>query len=176
MTTQYSTRLVWGRSDAMERELSQSKARALLRQLEEMQFCKQSGREIWRTAVYCRALAIVGNDPVTAQNAAEIAAQYTPRKTFTESERRQIHAKALRMVAGFTPSSSASQRDAKFAKLGARLDKLRARTTARGFTPSEAKAARQRVFDILRSNQCHDTGLTSSELEQFRLWYSRRDG
>jgi len=177
--TNYTTRLIWERSPEMERALAQSKASALLRQIEEMEFCKRPRSVIWRAAVHARAYAMIAQDRVLAMNAAEIIDRVRSPKRYSAAERRAIHDKALAMVASWTPSSPSSHKkryiktDAKFRKLGALIDKLRMRTTARGCTAQEEKTARDVVFDMLRGNRCRDTGLSPAELEQFRLWYSR---
>jgi hypothetical protein len=87
------------------------------------------------------------------------------------------------LLADYTPPASqparkikTNDRDTQFAKLANRIDKLRARTVAAGFTPAEAREARTKVHDLLRSayEQCPDTGLSRSELERFRIWYGKR--
>src|SRR5262249_12532170 len=94
----YAMRTIWGPSAAMERDLAKSKAHALLTKLEEMQFYKQPRAEIWRTAVHCRALAVIAEDWVAASNAAEIVNRYAPRKRYSLAERLAIHRKAKALL------------------------------------------------------------------------------
>jgi hypothetical protein len=103
----YTTRLVWQRSAVMERELAQSKAHALLKKLEEMQFDRCSHSAIWRTAVIARAYALLAQDRVAAENALSIAGRYAPEKSL--AERRAIHRRAVAVLARLTPSSSRAQ-------------------------------------------------------------------
>jgi len=100
----YTTRLIWERSAGMERDLAQSKARALLEQVEWMEFSKQSRLEIWRAAVHARAYATLAQDQVLASNAAAIIERVRPPKSV--AERRAIHDKAVAVLARLTPSSS----------------------------------------------------------------------
>jgi len=177
----YTTRLIWPTKGRTQYDIdsARSRARNILLRLEEMILFKHPPLAIWRLAIHCRGLALAGDDPVVAQNAREIADRFAPRKRHSLAQRIAIHRKAAAMVANHTPLSPSSQKkrytktDAKFRKLAALIDKLRARTTARGCTAQEAKTARDVVFDMLRGNRCRDTGLSPAELERFRVWYSR---
>jgi len=97
VTDSYTLRFVWERSPGMERDLAQSKAWALLRQIEEMQFDRRPRSLIWRTAVLARAYAVLARDNVLAANAGEIVARTRPPRT--AAERIAIHHKAIRVLA-----------------------------------------------------------------------------
>src|SRR5262245_50665516 len=108
VTNLYTTRLIWptkGRSQ-YDIESARDRARSLQLRLQEMVMFKHAPLDIWRLAVHCKALAIVGDDWVTAQNAREIAERFAPRKRYSRAERRAILDKAVAVLARLTPSSS----------------------------------------------------------------------
>ena len=102
--TAYTVRFVWGRSEGMERDLAESKASALLRQCEEMEFSRRPRAEIWKVAVRAHAFAVLAQDRVLASNAGEIVARVRPPKSV--AERRAIRDKAIAVLARLTPSRS----------------------------------------------------------------------
>jgi hypothetical protein len=108
VTNPYATRLIWptkGRTQ-YDIESARSRARNLQLRLEEMIMFKHAPLDIWRTAVQCRALAIVGDDRVTADNAREIADRFARPKRYSPAQRRAIHDKALAVLARLTPASN----------------------------------------------------------------------
>jgi hypothetical protein len=161
----------------MERATFQSKAHALLREIPEMEIRKQSRIEIWRAAVNARAYAVLADDKVLASNAAEYVARYAPHQKYSAEQRREIHRKALRMVAGFTPAIPSKQRDAKTGATSREelIAKLRQRTVANGCSPNEARAARDLILRLTRGSNDHDTsfGLNAEELARVRAWLKR---
>jgi hypothetical protein len=141
----YTTRLVW--PTGLDIESARGRARRLLLQIEEMQMFGALAADVWRVAVQCRALAIIGQDPVTAENAAKIIAQVAPRKKYSAEERREIHRRATALVASFMPSSNRP-------------------ASKKRYIETEIERARKRAKLI-------DTGLSRGEFERFRRWYSR---
>ena len=102
MSNPYTTRLIWptkGRSQ-YDIESARSRAQNLQRRLQEMVMFKDAPSAIWRMAVHCRALAIVGDDRVTADNARAIADRFAPRKHYSRAERLAIHRRAQALLAG----------------------------------------------------------------------------
>jgi len=93
----YGARYIWGRSAEMERELARSRAWALLREIEEMEFCHRPRAVIWKAAVHAHALAVLAQDRVAASNAAAIVARMKPPKT--AAEQIAIHRKAIALLA-----------------------------------------------------------------------------
>lgn len=97
MTNSYTIRYVFERSAEMERENARSKASALLREIEVMEFCHRPRAVIWKTAVKAKAFAMLAEDRAMIMNATEIIARTRPPKS--AAERRAIHDKALRVLA-----------------------------------------------------------------------------